>query len=123
MIPFIGKRATVTGLGAEWWAEGGLIQRRDLKTGELTAVRLDDALDRLKAFSEMVKNSRARGVTPKYPIYKQLEDMVQFIGAMTEVCRTAVEQGRQDDPAVRAQKTSETKAKRKSRVLVTPGLV
>ena len=120
MIPLIGNKVFVTGLGAEWWAEGGLVQRRDLKTGEHTALRLDDALDRLKAFNEMVANSRRRGISPKHAIYKELEQMAQFVSDMTEVVKTAIEQGRQDDPAVQLQKAEERRNKRKSRVFVTP---
>jgi hypothetical protein len=102
-----------------WWAQRGRVHWEDQTTGEYDSITVREALQRMQGLQDMLKGSRASGA-----MFPEMITAYQgYIDAMINICQKAREQGMPDDANHSRQLGQEIKARRHSRLIVTPGLV
>lgn len=102
-----------------YWAQGGLVHWEDQVTSEYGTLTVANALERVKAINQMIGNSR-KGQGYQRP--DECQKYQNFVADMLQLMARAREQGMPDDPAHSKQLVAGIKAKRQSKLLVTPGL-
>lgn len=81
-----------TGEPVRWWAENGLVCFEDGRNDEYGTMTWQEALTRMKALSDMAKNTRDEGFRSD-----ELERLKQFVMEMVNVINKAKIQGAPDD--------------------------
>ena len=82
------------------WAERGLVRLEDTRTGAYKVESVRTMLQRMRALSDMIGNSK-RHRNPADPLAALMQEHVGMLESMVEVCRRAQEQGTPDDPTCR----------------------